>query len=96
MVFNFLCLSQMGHVLAIRSEKQSFFSIGLFSNRLLIGSVMVTILLQVAITYVPFLQSVFKTESLSLHEFVLVGVGSILIFAAVEVEKLVKRKTKVR
>lgn len=26
-VFNVLCLSQMGHVLAIRSEKQSLFSI---------------------------------------------------------------------
>ena len=94
MVFNFLCLSQMGHVLAIRSEKQSFFSIGLFSNKLLIGSVMITLLLQIAITYVPFLQSVFKTESLTLYEFVLVGVGSILIFAAVEIEKMVKRKTE--
>ncbi len=92
MVFNFLCLSQMGHVLAIRSEKQSFFSIGLFSNKLLIGSVMITLLLQIAITYIPFLQSVFKTESLTLYEFVLVGVGSVLIFAAVEIEKMVKRK----
>ena len=94
MIFNFLCISQMGHVLAIRSENQSFFSIGLFSNKLLIGSVLITILLQAAITYVPFLQSVFKTESLTLNEFVLVGVGSILIFAAVEIEKMVKRKRK--
>jgi Ca2+-transporting ATPase len=92
MVFNFLCLSQMGHVLAIRSEKQSFFSIGLMSNKLLIGSVMITLLLQIFITYVPFLQSVFKTESLTVDEFVLVGLGSILIFAAVEIEKMVKRK----
>ena len=55
---------------------------------------MITILLQAAITYVPFLQSVFKTESLTLNEFVLVGVGSILIFAAVEIEKMVKRRTE--
>jgi len=92
MVFNFLCLSQMAHVLAIRSEKQSFFSIGLLSNKLLIASVTITILLQAVITYVPFLQSIFKTESLTLYEFALVGVGSILIFVAVEIEKLVKRK----
>jgi len=91
MVFNFLCLSQMAHVLAIRSEKQSFFSIGLFSNKLLIASVTITILLQAVITYVPFLQSIFKTESLTLYEFALVGIGSILIFAAVEIEKLIKR-----
>ena len=92
MVFNFLCLSQMGHVLAIRSEKQSFFSIGLLSNKLLIGSVLMTILLQVVITYVPFLQSVFKTESLTLFEFAMVIIGSVLIFAAVEIEKMVKRR----
>ncbi|HEU5166801.1 MAG TPA: cation-translocating P-type ATPase C-terminal domain-containing protein, partial [Chitinophagaceae bacterium] len=78
-------------VLAIRSEKQSFFRIGLFSNKLLIGSVTFTVLLQAAI-YIPFLQSVFKTQALTLTEFVLVGIASILIFAAVEIEKIVKRK----
>ncbi len=92
MVFNFLCISQMCHVLAIRSEKQSFFSVGLFSNKLLIGSVLLTLLLQAAITYIPFLQSVFKTQALTLNEFLLVGGASILIFAAVEIEKLVRRK----
>ena len=92
MVFNFLCISQMCHVLAIRSEKQSFFSVGLFSNKLLIGSVLLTLLLQAAITYIPFLQSVFKTQALTLNEFLLVGGASILIFVAVEIEKLVRRK----
>jgi Ca2+-transporting ATPase len=92
MVFNFLCLSQMGHVLAIRSEKESFFRIGLFSNKLLIGSVIMTFLLQAMITYVPFFQTVFKTEALDLKEFIMVGVASALIFVAVEIEKLVRRK----
>ncbi|HEX6846110.1 MAG TPA: cation-translocating P-type ATPase [Chitinophagaceae bacterium] len=92
MVFNFLCISQMGHVLAIRSEKQSFFSIGLFSNKLLIGSVLMTLLLQAAITYVPFFQSVFKTEPLDVGEFMIVGGASALIFVAVEIEKLIRRK----
>jgi len=82
----------MCHVLAIRSEKQSFFNVGLFSNKLLIGSVLLTLLLQAAITYIPFLQSIFKTQALTLNEFLLVGAGSILIFAAVEIEKLVRRK----
>jgi P-type Ca2+ transporter type 2C len=92
MVFNFLCLSQMAHVLAIRSEKSSFFSVPVLSNKLLIGSVLLTFLLQYAITYIPFLQSIFKTESLSLSEFVLVGGASVLIFLAVEIEKMIKRK----
>jgi Ca2+-transporting ATPase len=92
MVFNFLCISQMGHVLAIRSERQSFFGIGLFSNKLLIGSVLLTLLLQALLTYVPFFQSMFKTEPLALREFIIVGVASVLIFAAVEIEKFVRRR----
>ncbi|HXR81273.1 MAG TPA: cation-translocating P-type ATPase C-terminal domain-containing protein, partial [Saprospiraceae bacterium] len=94
MVFNFLCLGQMAHVLAIRSEKQSFFQTGLFSNKWLIGSVLLTFVLQLAITYLPFLHSVFKTESLTLHEFFIVGGTSAMVFVAVEIEKLVKRTKK--
>lgn len=92
MVFNFMCLSQMGHVLAIRSETQSFFKVPLLSNKLLIGSVLLTLLLQLAITYIPFLQTIFKTEFLTFKEFVIVGAASALIFVAVEIEKLVRRK----
>ncbi|HMU09502.1 MAG TPA: cation-translocating P-type ATPase [Ferruginibacter sp.] len=91
-VFNVLCLSQMGHVLAIRSEKQSLFSIGIFSNKPLIGAVMIALLLQFVITYTPFLQPIFQTESLSLYEFVIVGVASSLVFFAVEIEKIVSRR----
>jgi len=91
-VFNVLCLSQMGHVLAIRSEKQSLFSIGIFSNKPLIGAVMIALVLQFVITYTPFLQSIFQTESLSLYEFVIVGAASSLVFFAVEIEKIVSRR----
>ena len=31
-VFNVLCLSQLGHVMAIRSENQDLFRSGIFSN----------------------------------------------------------------
>jgi Ca2+-transporting ATPase len=39
MVFTVLCLTQLGHVLAIRSEKESLFKIGVFSNKFLLGAV---------------------------------------------------------
>ncbi|MBL0183839.1 MAG: cation-translocating P-type ATPase [Chitinophagaceae bacterium] len=93
-VFNVLCLSQMGHVLAIRSEKQSLFSIGIFSNKPLIGAVMIALVLQFVITYTPFLQPIFQTESLSLYEFVIVGAASSLVFFAVEIEKIVARRNE--
>jgi P-type Ca2+ transporter type 2C len=91
-VFNVLCLSQMGHVLAIRSEKQSFFSVGIFSNKPLIGAVVIAVLLQFAVTYTPFLQPIFKTESLTMKEFLVVGVASSLVFFAVEIEKAISRR----
>jgi Ca2+-transporting ATPase len=96
-VFNFLCLSQMGHVLAIRSDRQSFFGIGVFSNKALIGAVSIALLLQFVITYTPFLQPIFQTESLTLNEFLLVGALSSIVFFAVEIEKIIsgrKRKLK--
>lgn len=95
-VFNVLCLCQLGHVLAIRSEKQSLFSQGIFSNKPLLGAVIIGCILQFAITYIPFLQPVFKTEALTLNEFILVGVASSIVFFAVEVEKLVARKRKAK
>jgi Ca2+-transporting ATPase len=94
MVFNTLCLSQMGHVLAIRSESQSFFSMGMFSNKPLIGAVLLTLLLQLAVTYVPYLQPIFRTEALTLNEFLLVGAVSSLVFFAVEIEKAIFRSKR--
>ena len=82
----------MGHVLAIRSETQSLFSIGLFSNKPLILSVILTFVLQVAVTYTPFLQPIFKTESLTAYEFLVVAAASSLVFFAVELEKAITRR----
>lgn len=94
-VFNVLCFCQLGHVLAIRSEKQSLFSIGVFSNKPLIGAVILAVLLQFVITYIPFFQLIFKTEALTLKEIILVCSASSLVFLAVEIEKFfVRRKMK--
>ena len=92
MVFTVLCLSQMGHVLAIRSEKESLFRLGLFSNKPLLGAFALTFALQMATIYVPFLNPVFKTEPLTFYELVITIALSSVVFVAVEIEKLVKRR----
>lgn len=92
MVFTVLCLSQMGHVLAIRSEKESLFSLGLFSNRPLLGAFALTFALQMATVYAPFLNPIFKTRPLTLYELTITLALSFVVFFAVEVEKLFKRK----
>jgi Ca2+-transporting ATPase len=66
-VFNVLCLSQLGHVLAIRSENQSLFRIGVFSNKPLIGAVLLALLLQIAFIFLFFTLLLFKSfETLNL------------------------------
>ncbi len=90
-VFNTVCLTQMAHVMAIRSERESFFNMSLFSNKPLIASVTLSLILQFIVTYTPALQPLFNTQSLTLFEFVGVGILSSLILFAVEGEKAVRR-----
>ena len=92
MVFTVLCLSQMGNVLAIRSGKESLFSQGLFSNKPLVGAFVLTFALQMATIYVPFLNPIFKTEPLTSSELTITIALSSVVFLAVEVEKLMKRR----
>ncbi len=66
MLFTVMTISQMFHVLAIRLDRESMFTTTPRSNPLLYGAVLVTLLLQFALIYVPFLQDVFGTQSLSL------------------------------
>jgi Ca2+-transporting ATPase len=94
MVFTVLCLSQMGHVLAIRSEQESFFRQGALSNKPLIGAVLLTLALQMATIYVPFLNPIFKTEPLTAGELVLTILLSSIVFWAVEIEKTIKRSKR--
>jgi Ca2+-transporting ATPase len=92
MVFTVLTLSQMAHVLAIRSERESLLTLGLFSNRPLLLAVLLTFGLQLALLYVPALQAVFHTAPLSLAELTACILLSATVLAAVEIEKLLVRR----
>ncbi len=91
MLFTTLTLSQMGHALAIRS-RDSLFKVGLLSNTALLGAVLLTFLLQMAVVYVPFLQNLFKTDALSLGELLLSLILSTVVFWGVELEKWLMRR----
>jgi Ca2+-transporting ATPase len=92
MVFTVLTLAQMGHVLAIRSETESLFTLGLGSNLPLLGAVLLTAVLQMAVVYVPWLQPVFRTAPLTALELLLCIALSLVVFIAVELEKLAYRR----
>jgi Ca2+-transporting ATPase len=92
MVFTTLCFLQLGHVMAIRSEKESLFTQGVLTNKLLLASVALTFVLQLATIYVPALNPVFKTEPLTMRELAVVLALSTVVFIAVEIEKYIRRK----
>ena len=94
MVFTTLTLSQMAHVMAIRSERNSLFRIGVLSNKPLLGAVILTILLQLSLIYAPVLQGVFKTMALSPLDLGLSVLLSSSVFVAVELEKWLLRAAR--
>lgn len=91
MAFTVLCFSQMGHVMAIRSDRESLFKIGLFSNKPLLGALFLTVVLQLILIYSPFFNGIFKTQPLSMYELGITLVVSTVVFWAVELEKWIFR-----
>jgi Ca2+-transporting ATPase len=92
MVFTTLAFLQLGHALAVRSERQSLFALGLRTNPWLALAVGVSAGAQLATVYVPGLRGVFETDALSGPQLGVVLVLSSVAFWAVEVEKLVRRR----
>lgn len=88
MIFTVLTLSQLGNALATRSDTDSLFRLGVFSNRPLIGAISLTFVLQLAVIYVPAFQSVFRTVPLSAGDLVQCLLLSTVVFFAIELKKL--------
>jgi Ca2+-transporting ATPase len=91
MVFTTLTFAQLAHVMAIRSERESLFTIGVLSNRYLLGAILLTVVLQLATIYLSVLQPIFKTQPLSLYELLICCVLAVMVFIAVEIEKWMVR-----
>jgi P-type Ca2+ transporter type 2C len=92
MVFTTLTISQLAHVLAIRSGDESLFSVGLLSNKPLFLAVALTFALQLIAIYVPFFQGFLETEALPLADLAIAVALSTIIFWAVEAEKWLNRR----
>ena len=95
MVFSTLAFSRIGLALALRSDRDSLFQIGLLSNKPMLAVVIVTFILQTAILYVPFLATIFGTVALSAKDLAIALGLSLLMFLVVEAKKwLVRFQTR--
>ena len=88
MVFTTLCIAQMGHALAVRSNTQLTAELNPFSNPFLLGAVTITTALQLLLIYVAPLRNFFNLHWLSWEELAICLGFSALMFVWVELEKL--------
>lgn len=92
---NIFVFGEMFYLFHCRSLRYSMFKIGVFSNPLLWVGVFCMILLQILITYAPFMNKAFQTAPLNLFDWILVLVSGIFIYIVIGVEKYIRRKLKI-
>jgi len=88
MVFTTLCIAQMGHALAIRSNNRLTIELNPFSNPYVLAAVVLTTILQLLLIYVEPLRNFFGTHYLSGFELAVCFGFSALMFVWIELEKL--------
>lgn len=94
MAFVVLSVSQLFHSLNLRHSEKSIFKLGLFSNKYLLGSILIGIFLQVIVITVPSLASVFKVYPLSLRDWIVVSLLSITPVIFNELVKKIKESPR--
>ncbi|MDD8019592.1 MAG: calcium-translocating P-type ATPase, SERCA-type [Acidobacteriota bacterium] len=93
--FIVLAVAQLFQALNSRHQMKSIFELGFFTNLKLIYALLISLVLQLSVVYVPFMQKIFKTENLTLFDWVLVIVLSSLPLWTMELVKLLNKKFKI-
>lgn len=91
-VFTVLVFSQLFHSLVVRSDKESIFTLGVFSNKPMLIAIGVTVLLQLMVVYTPAFNRVLHTQPLPLSELIICIAVSSIVLWAVEGEKYLIRQ----
>jgi magnesium-transporting ATPase (P-type) len=90
LAFTTLVFCQLFNVFNSRSDYSSAFS-HMFTNKLLWGAVGLSILLQVAVIYVPFLNTAFDTAPMALADWGLCIAAASLVLWVEEIKKFILR-----
>ncbi|MDA1678336.1 cation-translocating P-type ATPase [Bacillus cereus group sp. TH152-1LC] len=91
MAFVVLSFSQLVHSFNLRSRTKSIFSIGIFTNKYLVFSLLIGVLMQVCIISIPPLANIFGVHALTMRDWGFVLLLSIIPLVVNEIIKLVKR-----
>jgi Ca2+-transporting ATPase len=93
MAFATLIVDELLRAFTSRSERQSIFRIGFFSNRQMVAAAALGFVLLLLVIYVPFLEPVFDTAALTLANWGVVLGFALIPFTAGELYKWVRRAT---
>lgn len=91
MAFCTMAFSQLVHSFDVRSIKQSLFTMGITTNRALVGAFLISGSLQLVVIFVPFLRKVFKTALLGLSDWGVVLLLSLVPLVISEIAKIIRR-----
>lgn len=92
MTFTCFVFFDMFNALSCRSQTKSVLQIGLFSNRPFLMAVGLSVVGQLCVVFVPFLQSVFQTEALTGYDLLLLVSLTSTVFLVSEVRKLIENQ----
>ncbi|MDD3242203.1 MAG: cation-translocating P-type ATPase C-terminal domain-containing protein, partial [Eubacteriales bacterium] len=92
--FTILAISQLFHAIGMRDVDRSIFRKDAFANKMMIFAVTFGLVLQVAVTEIPFLSNVFGTTQLHFTEWLCLAAFSMIPLVFHEIIVLVRRKVK--
>ena len=83
---------QVGTAFAVRTERASLWSVGVLSNRPLLGGIGVAIAFALCLVYLPIMHSTFGTAALPLSDLAVVAPYPFIVWGADEIRRAVLRR----
>ena len=90
LAFVVLSFSQLFFSLSIRSKEKSLFRIGIFTNKYLLASILLGVLIQFLIIIIPFFAQVFNVFTLNIRDWIIVTFISLIPFIVNELFKITR------
>lgn len=95
MAFMVLVMCQLFFSLAVRNSSKSIFQIGIFTNKYLVGAIVLGVLLQLMVIMVPFMQRAFHLQMLDLGGWLIaVSLGLVPLFVNEIIKIFIRARAK--
>ncbi|XP_011876374.1 PREDICTED: calcium-transporting ATPase type 2C member 1 isoform X1 [Vollenhovia emeryi] len=96
MTFTCFVFFDMFNALSCRSQTKSIFTIGLWSNKMFLVAVTLSVIGQMLVIYFPPLQRIFQTEALTAKDLLFLAALTSSVFVISEIKKFIERQLQRR